>query len=86
MGDIGVRDLKARASEIVREVKEHRKRYVVTRRGQAVALLVPLEEAPPPALAPAAGAWEELLRVGEEIGASWQSAESSAELLSGMRR
>ena len=86
MGDIGVRDLKTRASEIVREVKEHRRRYVVTRRGQPVALLVPLEEAPPLAMAPAAGAWQELLRIGEEIGASWHCAESSAELLSGMRR
>ena len=36
MPDIGVRELKTHASEIVRNVREQRARYVVTYRGQPV--------------------------------------------------
>jgi prevent-host-death family protein len=90
MPDIGVRELKARASEIMREVRERRARYVITYRGKPVGLLMPLEEtgaaAVPPEGDSAAAAWEELTRLGEEIGREWRSPLSSTELLSQMRR
>lgn len=34
----------------------------------------------------AEGAWEELYRLGEEIGSNWASPQISAEILSEMRR
>jgi antitoxin (DNA-binding transcriptional repressor) of toxin-antitoxin stability system len=34
MPDIGVRELKTRASEIIRDLREQRTRYVVTYRGR----------------------------------------------------
>ncbi|UCC63637.1 MAG: type II toxin-antitoxin system Phd/YefM family antitoxin [Anaerolineae bacterium] len=90
MPDVGVRELKARASEIVRNVRERRARYVITYRGRPVGLLMPLEETSPAALSPAndaaAAAWDELTRLGEEIGREWRSPLSAVELLSGMRR
>lgn len=90
MPEIGVRELKAHASEIIRNVRERRARYLVTHRGRPVGLLVPVDEAraAPPALAgePAAAAWEELTRLGEEIGRDWRSPLTSTELLSDMRR
>jgi len=90
MPDVGVRELKIRASEIVRDVREHRARYVITYRGRPVGVLLPLEEAPQPeALAggqPGTAIWEELSALGEEIGRGWQSPLTSAELLSQMRR
>lgn len=86
MSEIGVRDLKTRASEIVHEVKEHRKRYTITRRGRPVALLIPLEDAASKAPAEGGDAWEELLRLGEEISRGWQVPQSGVELLSEMRR
>ncbi len=90
MPDVGVRELKTRASEIVRDVRERRARYVITYRGQPVGLLMPLEEARPtdlsPAGEPATAAWEELTRLGEEIGRGWRSPLTSTELLSEMRR
>jgi len=90
MPDIGVRELKAHASEIVRELRERRARYVVTYRGRPVGLLMPLEETRQENLAaiggPATAAWEELTRLGEEIGRGWCSPLTSAELLSQMRR
>lgn len=39
MPEIGVRELKTRASEIIRTVRDHRARYVVTRRGRPVGVL-----------------------------------------------
>lgn len=90
MPDIGVRDLKIRASEIIRNVRERRARYIITYRGRPVGLLIPLEEAGsaslPLAGEPATTAWDELTRLGEEIGREWRSSLSSAELLSEMRR
>jgi prevent-host-death family protein len=90
MPEVGVRELKARASEIIREVREQRTRYVITHRGRPVGLLIPLEESGASAL-PAAGepttaAWDDLVRLGEEIGRGWRSPLTSAELLSEMRR
>ena len=90
MPDVGVRELKVRASEIIRDVRERRARYTITYRGRPVGLLMPLEEARPtdlsPAGEPATAVWEELTRLGEEIGRGWRSPLTSTELLSEMRR
>jgi len=90
MPDVGVRELKARASEIIRAVRERRARYVITYRGQPVGLLVPLDEAKiavqPPAEETGESAWEALARLGEEIGREWRSPQTSTEILSEMRR
>jgi prevent-host-death family protein len=87
MPEVGVRELKARASEIVRAVREHRARYVITYRGRPVGVLAPLAD-----LDREVGeesdmdAWEELTRLGEEIGRKWCSPLTGTELLSQMRR
>lgn len=90
MAEVGVRELKARASEIIRAVREQRARYVITHRGRPVGVLMPLEEAGAGSLAtdgePATAAWDELVRLGEEIGRGWRSSLTSTELLSEMRR
>jgi prevent-host-death family protein len=90
MPEIGIKELKTHASAIVREVRDEKARYVVTFRGRPASLLVPLEDPAANgggALAGRAeGAWAELERLGEEIGRGWQAEESSADLLSRMRR
>jgi prevent-host-death family protein len=88
MTEIGIRELKARASEFVQNVRKKRSRYIITYRGRPVGLLSPLEStAPTPAEShQAAGeAWAELERLGAENGRKWQSKRTSAELLSEMR-
>ena len=45
MPEIGIRELKASASEIVRAVREERAEYVITHRCKPVAMIVPFEEA-----------------------------------------
>ena len=90
MPEVGVRELKIRASEIVRDVRARRARYVITYRGRPVGVLLPLEEASQAdemaGSERGAGVWEELSRLGEEIGRGLQSPLTSAELLSEMRR
>lgn len=90
MAEVGVRELKIRASEIIRSVRDRRARYTITYRGRPVGLLIPLEEAQPAHTAstrePSTAAWEELSRLGEEIGRGWRSPLTSTELLSEMRR
>jgi len=87
MPEIGVRELKTHASEIVRSVRDERARYLVTYRGRPVGVLLPLDEAGD-ALAETEedAVWQELSALGEEIGQGWESPLRSAELLSAMRR
>jgi prevent-host-death family protein len=82
--EIGIRELKSRASEVVRAVKEERARYIITQRGKPAAIIIPLDAAPPEKSADEV--WERLLKIGEELGQSWQSEKSAVEILSEMRR
>jgi prevent-host-death family protein len=89
MRDVGVRELKTRASEIIREVRESRARYIITYRGRPVGILAPLDAMSGDEVISGEGgsdAWEELTRLGEEIGKGWRSPLTSTELLSQMRR
>ncbi|HEC36192.1 MAG TPA: type II toxin-antitoxin system Phd/YefM family antitoxin [Anaerolineae bacterium] len=90
MAQVGVRELKARASEIIRAVRDRRARYLITYRGRPVGVLLPLDEVGRrEAVAgevEGGDVWEELTRLGEEIGRGWRSPLTSAELLSDMRR
>lgn len=82
--EIGIRELKSRASEVVRSVKEKRARYVITQRGKPAAIIVPLDAVPPKKSDDEA--WERLMKIREELGKGWQSEKSAAEILSEMRR
>ena len=90
MTSVGVRELKARASEIIRAVRERRARYLITYRGRPVGVLLPLDETSldegVAREAQGASVWEELTQLGKEIGRGWHSPATSAELLSKMRR
>ena len=82
--EIGIRELKSRASEVVRAVKEDRARYVITQRGKPAALIIPLDSIP--SKESDDEVWERLMKLGEEIGKSWLSEKSAVEILSEMRR
>ena len=82
--EIGIRELKSRASEVVRAVKEERARYIITQRGKPAAMIVPLDAVP--AKKSDDEAWERLMKIREELGKGWQSEKSAVEILSEMRR
>ena len=82
--EIGIRELKTRASEVVRAVKETRARYIITQRGKPAALIVPLDAEPNPNKGDEV--WERLLQIREQLGKEPQSDKSIVEILSEMRR
>jgi prevent-host-death family protein len=90
MREIGVRELKVKASEIMRNVRKRRTRYLITYRGHPVGVLSPIEggESITP-IAPAesgSSAWDELTRLGREIAQGWPAGKTSTDVLSEMRR
>lgn len=94
MPRVGVRKLKNQATEIMRDVRENRAEYVVTYRGRPVAVLLPLDEAwleaetqrAVEAAQPGEDVSNELEALRQEIGESWQSDKTAAELVSEQRR
>jgi prevent-host-death family protein len=82
--EIGIRRLKAGASELVRMVKEERARYVITNRGKPAALLIPLEAAP--LEESRERTWERLASIGEELSSGRKREQSAVEILAEIRR
>lgn len=82
--EIGVRELKARASEVMRAVKNKRVRYVVTQRGVPVAVIAPMDAILPEK--PDDDSWNRLLEIRTRLGRGSQNKKNSVEILSEMRR
>jgi prevent-host-death family protein len=85
MKSVGVRELKANISEILREVEEAGEVIEVTRHGQIVARLVPGGWTVP-GDRDANGAWTDLNALAAEISALWPDGVSAAEAINDVRR
>ena len=88
-GRIGIRELRSRASEIIREVHERETEFVVTLNGEPMAVLRPLDEKTPDLRRTETGldeALEEADRLAERIARAWRSPKSALELLEEQRR
>ncbi|RIK31302.1 MAG: hypothetical protein DCC56_03705 [Anaerolineae bacterium] len=83
--EIGIRELKSRASEVVRAVKEERARYVITQRGKPVATIIPMDAVLPEKKSDDE-VWDRLMQLGEQISKGWKNEKSAVETLSEMRR
>jgi prevent-host-death family protein len=83
MEEIGIRELKARASD-VRAVKEQRARYIITQRGVPVAVIIPIDAIL--AQKNSGESWDKLMEIRRKLGAGKQNTKSSVEILSEMRR
>ena len=85
---VGVRELKTHAARILRQVREMRASYVLTHRGRAVAMILPLEPAADTTAAPeeAAAAWETFVRAGRRLQRRFRPGVSGVRLLSAARR
>ncbi|NOZ51139.1 MAG: type II toxin-antitoxin system Phd/YefM family antitoxin [Chloroflexi bacterium] len=94
MPQIGIRKLKNQTSEIIRAVREQHVEYVVTHRGEPVAVILPIGEA-----VRARGAerllaetrehadyWARLDALAAEIDAAWTSDKTAVELVDEQRR
>ena len=86
--EIGIRELKNEASRIVRTVREEMVEYVITVRGEPVALLSPLTEADETRLKQQVIEAElaEWAALATAIGEAWQLPKSGVELVEEQRR
>jgi len=85
MPSIGIRELKQRASQVLRHVREEGVSYDVTYHGRPVARLVPLAK-PETEPVDAEAVWSDLDQLAAEIGARWPDGLSAAEAVDRDRR
>ncbi len=85
METVGIRELKERASEIIRQVREVGAVYQITNHGRVVAIINPVE---PRAMSQEELAvfWRDWDALGDEISRDWPAAVSAAEAVGGDRR
>ena len=87
---VGVPELKTHAARIVRHVREARASYILTHRGRAVGVILPLD--PAEDTSPASGdvdahaAWDAFVRAGQRLEGRFRPGLSGVRLLSKMRR
>jgi prevent-host-death family protein len=86
MKDIGIRQLKAHASELVRQVSENHATYTITRRGRPVGILAPPDFVAPKEAVAGRDAWERLLALADRIGRQSGPRKSALKELAAMRR
>jgi prevent-host-death family protein len=84
MKTVGVRELKANVSKILRHVREEGQTYEVTYRGRVVARVVPVGVSPPEPLAERF--WDEWRKVADEIGGAWPEGVSALDAVIDDRR
>ena len=85
---IGVRELKNQASRVIRAVREEMSEYVVTLRGEPVAVLRPLTEEEKKRLLQieTGTALAEMKALAQEVASAWTSEKSGVELIAEQRR
>jgi len=86
MKDIGIRELKARASELVRKVAEQNATYLITRRGRAVGVLAPPDFLAPGERSGGQEAWERLFALADGLNVRSDRRKSAVRELAAMRR
>lgn len=84
---VGVRELKTHAAGILRRVRDARASYLLTHRGRAVGMILPLEP-DEDAAGPdeASAAWEAFVRAGTRLERRFRPGVSGVRLLSADRR
>ena len=85
MRSVGVRELKARTSEVLRQLQEEGETVQVTRRGRAVALLVPIYGGTSTAVDDSA-VWADMDRLAEELSAHWPAGVTAEDAVKEQRR
>ncbi len=85
---IGVRELKNRTSQIVRTIREEMADYVITVRGEPVAILRPLTEEDTQQLHQREldNIFVEMKALAQEVANAWTSPKSALELVEEQRR
>jgi prevent-host-death family protein len=85
---VGVRELKNQTSRILQAVREERAEYVITLRGEPVAVLRQYDDQDAIRLQQAEleRDLDEMRRLAQQVGEAWTSPKSAVELVEGQRR
>ena len=89
---IGVRELRNRTSEVLRQVREEGTEYVVTYQGRPIAMLLPVDaERIEAAMIQVGkqsrtGGWEAYAQLAEQTREAWPAEKRTQELLDEIRR
>ena len=87
---VGVRELKANAPRILRHVRDSRTSYILTHRGRAVGVILPLDPMESYSQAAddsdAVAAWDTFMRAGRRLERRFRPGSSGVRMLSTMRR
>jgi prevent-host-death family protein len=83
---VGVRELKARAAAILRQVREDQATYVVTHRGQPVGVIMPIDAHDAAEEQAASKGWDAFLRSGRRLEQAFRPGRGGVEALSSTRR
>lgn len=84
MSEVGIRELKANASELVRRVREG-EIIDITYYGEVVARLIPAKQSKP-AAEELESLWRSMDELAEEIGAKWTGSSSAVDAVREGRR
>lgn len=91
MATIGVRELREKATEVLRKVREEKAEYIITHQGRPVALLLPVDvEAIETAMLETAkktgtGGWEIYQALADALRASWPTGIDTQAVLDEVR-
>ena len=84
---VGVRELKTHAARILRRVREGRASYILTHRGRAVGIILPIDDADDAhGVEDGTAAWNAFLRAGRRLERGFRPRVSGVRLLSAARR
>jgi prevent-host-death family protein len=88
---IGVRELRERTANILRQVREKKAEYVITYEGRPVAILTPLPEQPVEEVILQVGKqlasenWESYARLSEQLRRNWPQGQNTQTVLDVIR-
>lgn len=85
MSEVGIRELKANASELVRRVREDGEIIDITYYGEVVARLIPVRQAQTSA-EELERLWANMDQLAAEVGARWQGEPNAVEAVREGRR
>jgi prevent-host-death family protein len=87
---VGVRELKTHAARILRQVRDSRASYILTHRGRAIGVILPLDPTDNTSQTSedvdADAAWNAFVRAGRHLERRFRPGVSGVRLLSTMRR
>lgn len=86
MAAVGVRELKERTSQVLRQVRDGRETIDVTYHGRVIARLTPVEEPQPENSHDLAKFWSDLERLTAEISARCPAEVNASDVIADIRR